>query len=66
MEVAVTQGRGERGHTAEVRVIPLPFTRYRGVDRVMNVVIPLRGEPVAAAIARGDQPRIIQVTLGDQ
>ena len=32
----------------------------------MEVIAPLRGQPVAARLAGGDQPGIVEVGLGDQ
>ncbi len=56
----------KRGHRTEVRIISLALTGHRGVDGVMAVVGPLRGQSVAAPIPRGDQPGIVEITFGDQ
>ena len=66
VEVAVLQRLCQRLQRPEIRVVALPFARHRGVYRVMDVVVPLRGHPVAAAIAGCDQPRVVEVALGDQ
>jgi len=44
----------------------VPFAGEGGVDRVVDVVVPLGAQPVAATITRGDQPGIVEVALGDQ
>ena len=33
---------------------------------MVEVVVPLPGEPVTAGLTRGDQPRVVEVGLGDQ
>lgn len=66
MKVTVAQGVCQRGQRAEIRIIALALAGYRGVDGVMDVVGPLRGQSIAAAIARGDHPGIIAVAFGDQ
>jgi len=59
-------GLGQRGQRAEVAVVTLPFTGYRRVHRMMEVIAPLGGQPVAAGFPRGDQPGIVGVGFGDQ
>ena len=51
---------------AEVGVVALPLAGQRDVQGVVDVVVPLGVEPVAAGLARGDQPRVVEVGLGDQ
>lgn len=66
VEVAVAQRVRESGQRAEIRIVALPLTGYRGMDGVMDVVIPLGGDPVAAMAGPGDQPRVVSVGFGDQ
>ena len=54
---------GDRRDAREVLVVAVPLAGERDVDGVVNVVRPLRVEPVAALLRRTDQPRIIQVAL---
>ena len=44
----------------------MPFAGHRGVQRMVDVVVPLRGQPEAELAARRDEPGIIAVALGDQ
>lgn len=57
--------RRERG-PREVRVVALRFTGHRGVQGMVEVVVPLRVQPQAALRAGGDHTRVVQVGLGDQ
>ncbi len=68
MEVAAGQRLGDGGERGprEVRVVALRFTGHRGVQGVVEVVVPLRVQPEAALRARGHQTRVVQVGLGDQ
>ena len=50
----------------EVGVVALVLAGQRGVQAVVDVVVPLRVQPVAAAVAGRDQPRVVEVRLGDQ
>ena len=59
-------GLGQRRHRPEVAVVALPLAGDRRVHRVVEVVAPLRGEPVAARLAGGDQPGVVEVGLGDE
>ena len=56
---------GEPGG-GEVGVVALGLAGERGVQAVVDVVAPLGVQPVAAGLARGDQPRVVEVGLGDQ
>ena len=51
---------------AEVAVVALPLAGEQGVQGVVHVVVPLRLQAVPAGLARGDQPRVVEVGLGDQ
>ena len=64
--VAVLQRLRQRLQRTEVAVVALAFARHRGVDGVVDVVVPLRGHAKAAAVPRGDQARVVAVALGDQ
>ncbi len=57
--------RGERG-VREVRVVALRLAGQRGVQRVMEVVVPLGVQPEAALLAGGDEPRVVEIRFGDQ
>ena len=66
VEVAAAQCLRERLQRAEIRVVALPFAGHGRMDRVVDVVVPLRGHAQTACVARGDQPGIVEVALGDQ
>ncbi len=66
MEVAVAQRCRQRLQRAEIAVVALTFTGDRGVDRVVDVVVPLCGHAEAAPVPRSDQPGVVEVALGDQ
>ena len=66
MEEAVAQRLCQGGQRPEVGVIALALAGHRGVDGVVDVVVPLRGHPVAVVRAGSDHPRVVEVTLGDQ
>ena len=51
---------------AEVAVVALPLAGEQRVQGVVHVVVPLGLQAVAAGLARGDQPRVVEVGLGDQ
>jgi hypothetical protein len=59
-------GLRQRRKRSEVAVVALPFAGDGRVHCVVEVVTPLRGEPVAARLAGGDQLGIVGVGLGDQ
>ena len=61
VEVPVLQGLGERLHRTEVAVVALAFARDRGVDGVVDVVVPLRRQTETAGLPGGHQPRVVQV-----
>ena len=65
-ELAVACVSADSRHADEVLVVAVPLPGERGVDRVMDVVRPLRIEPVATVLRWTDEPRIIQVALRDQ
>src|SRR6185437_7304957 len=56
----------EDGQRAEVLVVPLALARQRRPQRVVDVVAPLRVDPVAAGDPRPDDSGIVQVALGDE
>ena len=60
------QDVGEDGERAEVGVVALGLPGERRVQGVVDVVAPLRVQPVAAGLARRDQPRVVEVRLGDE
>ena len=51
---------------AEVAVVPVPFPRQERVERVVEVVAPLRVEAVPSFVPGRDDPRVVQVALRDQ
>ena len=51
---------------AEVAVVALPFPGDRRVHRVMEVIAPLGREAEPAGLPRADQPRVVEVRLGDE
>ena len=53
------QGLGERGERPEVAVVALPLAGDDRVDRVVEVVAPLGGQPVPARLTGCDQPRVV-------
>ncbi len=59
---------GEPGQPGgrEVGVVALVLAGERDVQAVVDVVGPLRVQPVAAAVAGRDHPRVVEVRLGDQ
>src|SRR5699024_1930414 len=57
-------GQGVEG--AEVLVVGVPFAGDEGVQGVVDVVDPLPGRPVAAAVDAGDQTGVVEVGLGDE
>ena len=66
VEIATLQRGGQGLQRPEVAVVALPFTGYRGVDGVVDVVVPLGGHPETALFAGRDQPGVVHVALGDQ
>ncbi len=67
---SVEIGRTQRGREClrggEVLVVAVGLTGQRDVQGVVDIVGPLRGQPAAVGLARSDQPRVVQVRLGDQ
>lgn len=59
-------GDGGQRSLGEVRVIALGLTGQRGVQGVVEVVVPLGVQPEAARVARCRGPRVAEVGLGDQ
>ena len=53
------QRLGERRDRAEVAVVALPLAGERRVHGVVEVVAPLRGQPVPARLPGGDQPGVV-------
>jgi hypothetical protein len=66
IEVGATEHAGEVVDAAKVGVIADPFFGQRGMDRVVEVVIPLRVKPIPVAFMRLDDAGIIEVAFGDQ
>ena len=66
VEEPVLEHLAQRRQGVEVGVVAGRVPGQADVERVVEVVAPLRGQPVAAAVAGGDQPRVVQVGLGDQ
>ena len=54
------------GQRTEVGVVALPFAGERGMQAVVDVVVPLRGQAVAPGAPRDDQTGIVEIGLGDQ
>ena len=51
---------------SEILVVARPFFRKQSVERVVEIVAPLPVDAVAAALARQNHARIIQVAFRDQ
>jgi len=66
MKKDVFKGFRESRHRAEVGVVALPLAGDRGVHGVVEVVAPLRVDPIAAGRAGGDDAGVVGVGLGDQ
>src|SRR5690606_1171727 len=60
IDPGAAQRRGDVGERAEVGVVAVALATEYGVQRVMEVVAPLRVEPVATALARPQQARIVE------
>ena len=58
-------GGGELGEFAEIGVIPLPLAGQQGVQGMVEVVVPLGIEAVAAALGRGNGAHVVEIALGD-
>ena len=56
----------QRAQRLEVGVVAVRLAGERHVQGVVEVVAPLRVEPVAAGLARRHQDRVVEVGLGDQ
>ncbi len=66
MEEAARDHLGESPERREVLVVAGRLARERDVDGVVEVVAPLRVEPVAVRLARGDELRVVEVGLRDE
>ena len=66
VEEAALADLRQRRERLEVGVVALGLAGQRHVHRVVEVVAPLRVQPVAARLARRHQHRVVQVGLGDQ
>ena len=66
VEVRRPEGGRERARGGEVPVVALGLAGQRDVQRVVDVIAPLGGEPVPVGLARRDQPRVVQIRFGDQ
>src|ERR1700688_2554418 len=54
------------GQRAEILVVAVALSGEECMQRVMEILVPLRIESVAAGLAGYDDPRLVEVTLGDQ
>jgi hypothetical protein len=54
----------ERGERLEVRVVADGLARHGDVHRMVEVVVPLGGDPDPVRLARADDPRVVEVALG--
>jgi hypothetical protein len=61
----LSQRGAEIGRTVEVLVVSERLTRHERVQRVVEVIVPLRVEPVASFVPPADETRIVAVALGD-
>src|SRR6185295_10718925 len=59
------EGGGELSQAAEVGVVAGPLAGEDGVQRVVEVVAPLRVEAVAADGGLANDPRVVEVALRD-
>ena len=66
VEEAAAEHLAERGKRVEVGVVAAGVAGQAHVEGVVEVVAPLGGQTVAAALSRGDQPRVVEVGLGDE
>lgn len=68
VEERARHGFGEPGQRGggEVRVVALGLTGQRGVQTVVEVVVPLGVQTDAAGLARSRRPRVAEVGLGDE
>ena len=66
VEERPAEGAGQIGQCTEVGIVALPFTGQRGVQAVMDVVVPLCGQSVATRDPRRDQPRVVEVRFRNQ
>src|SRR4030095_8274179 len=66
VDEAGAQRGGDIGDAAEVGVVPAPLAAEQPVQRMVEIVVPLRLEPIAAERARAAEARIVEVALGDQ
>src|SRR5512133_4268209 len=66
MEEAAFEDLSESGKGVEVGVVAAGIASEADIESVVEVVAPLCSEAVATALSRRDQPRVIQVGLGDQ
>ncbi len=66
VEEALLEHLAQRGEGVEVGVVTGGVTGQADVEGVVEVVAPLGGQPVPARLPGRDQPRIVEVRLGDQ
>src|SRR4030095_8364956 len=66
VDEAGAQRGGDIGDAAEVGVVPAPLAAEQRVQRMVEIVVPLRLEPVAAERAPAAEPRIVEVAFRDQ
>src|SRR5690606_21894922 len=57
---------GERGQSGEVGVVAVGFAADRGVQGVVDVVVPLGGHAEPAGVEGAHHARVVQVGFGDQ
>ncbi len=62
----VAERRGQIPQGAEVGVIPVPFSGQDRMQRVMKIIVPLRGQAGATAFPRPQQAWIIRVAFRDE
>ena len=66
VEEAALDHLRQRRQRLEVGVVAVGLAGQRHVHGVVEVVAPLRVQPVAAGLARGDELRVVEVALRDQ
>ena len=66
VDVGGLEGGGQVLHRAEVGVVPVLLAGDHRVEGVVEVVGPLGVDPEPADLPGADDPRVVQVALGDQ
>src|SRR5580698_7719933 len=62
----VLQGLGEISDCAKVGIVTNTLSCQHRMQRVMEIIAPLRVDPVAAEFARFHEPGIVEVAFRDQ